>query len=134
MKGRLHTLYIIAFCIYLAAVALLCFIKPSSLPEVDIKTIFGLPLDKVLHFLMFLPYPILAGTVFISREQHILATFLTLLILAVTGIGVAYGTEIIQSHTGYRSYEIADFHADMIGIAAGTLLAAAYITYTRLKK
>lgn len=134
MKGKVHTIYIITFCIYLAAVALLCFLKPSSLPEVDIKTFLGLPIDKVLHFLMFLPYPVLAGLVFISSEQRPAAAVIILLILAVTGIGVAYGTEIIQSHTGYRSYEIADFHADMIGIAAGTLLAAAYITYTRLKK
>ena len=134
MKGRAHTLYIIIFCMYLAAVGLLCFIKPSSLPEMDIKTFFGLPLDKVLHFLMFLPYPVLAGMVFINKEQNAAAAAAILTVLAVTGIGVAYGTEIIQSHTGYRSYEIADFHADMIGIAAGTLLAAAYMTYTRLKK
>ena len=134
MKGRTHTLYIIIFCMYLAAVGLLCFIKPSSLPEMDIKTFFGLPLDKVLHFLMFLPYPFLSGMIFLSKEQRPIVSCVILLILAVTGIGVAYGTEIIQSHTGYRSYEIADFHADMIGIAAGTLLAAAYITYTRLKK
>jgi len=134
MKGRTHTLYIIIFCMYLAAVGLLCFIKPSSLPEMDIKTFFGLPLDKVLHFLMFLPYPFLSGMIFISKEQRPIVSCVILFILAVTGIGVAYGTEIIQSHTGYRSYEIADFHADMIGIAAGTLLAAAYMTYTRLKK
>ena len=134
MKGRIHTLYIITFCIYLAAVALLCFIKPSSLPEMDIKTFLGLPVDKVLHFIMFLPYPVLAGMVFINKEQKTAAAAVILTVLAITGIGVAYGTEIIQSHTGYRSYEIADFHADMIGIAAGTLLAAAYMTYTRLKK
>jgi len=134
MKGRTHTLYIIIFCMYLAAVGLLCFIKPSSLPEMDIKTFFGLPLDKVLHFLMFLPYPFLSGMIFLSKEQRPIVSCVILFILAVTGIGVAYGTEIIQSYTGYRSYEIADFHADMIGIAAGTLLAAAYMTYTRLKK
>jgi hypothetical protein len=41
---------------------------------------------------------------------------------------------MIQSQTGYRSYEIADFYADLIGIAAGIILAASYIAYTRLKK
>lgn len=134
MKGHLRTLYIAAFCIYLAAVGVLCFIRPSSLPETDIKTFLGLPIDKVLHFLMFLPYPVLSGLVFISREQKLPAITAVLLILATTGIGVAYGTEIIQSRTGYRSYEIADFYADLTGIAAGIILTISYIAYTRLKK
>lgn len=134
MKGHLRILYITAFCIYLAAVGVLCFIRPSSLPEMDVKTFLGLPIDKVLHFLMFLPYPVLSGLVFINREQKLSAVISIMLILAITGTGVAYGTEMIQAQTGYRSYEIADFHADMTGIAAGTVLAISYIAYTRLKK
>ena len=134
MKGHLRILYIIAFCIYLAAVGVLCFIRPSSLPEMEIKTFLGLPIDKVLHFLMFLPYPVLSGLAFINREQKLSAVISIMLILAITGTGVAYGTEMIQAQTGYRSYEIADFHADMTGIAAGIILAASYIAYTRLKK
>ena len=134
MKGHLRILYITAFCIYLAAVGVLCFIRPSSLPEMEIKTFLGLPIDKVLHFLMFLPYPILSGLVFINREQKIPGITAIMLILASTGIGVAYGTEMIQAQTEYRSYEIADFYADMTGIAAGVILAVSYIAYTRLKK
>lgn len=134
MKGHLRILYIAAFCIYLAAVGVLCFIRPSSLPEMEIMTFLGLPIDKVLHFLMFLPYPVLSGLVFINREQKLSAVISIMLILAITGTGVAYGTEMIQAQTGYRSYEIADFHADMTGIAAGIILAASYIAYTRLKK
>ena len=134
MKGHLRILYIAAFCIYLAAVGVLCFIRPSSLPEMDVKTFLGLPIDKVLHFLMFLPYPVLSGLVFINKDQKLSAAATIMLILAITGIGVAYGTEMIQSQTEYRSYEIADFYADLIGIAAGIILAASYIAYTRLKK
>ena len=134
MKGHLRILYITAFCIYLAAVGVLCFIRPSSLPEMEIKTFLGLPIDKVLHFLMFLPYPVLSGLVFINREQKIPGITAIMLILAITGIGVAYGTEMIQAQTEYRSYEIADFYADLTGIAAGIILAASYIAYTRLKK
>ena len=134
MKGDLRILYITAFCIYLAAVGVLCFIRPSSLPEMEIKTFLGLPIDKVLHFLMFLPYPVLSGLVFINREQKIPGITAIMLILAITGIGVAYGTEMIQAQTEYRSYEIADFYADLTGITAGTVLAASYVVYTRLKK
>lgn len=100
----------------------------------DLKTFLGLPIDKVLHFIMFLPYPVLSGMVFINREQKLPAIISIMLILAITGIGVAYGTEMIQSQTGYRSYEIADFYADMTGIAAGIVLTISYLTYIRLKK
>lgn len=134
MKHRLKALSIVAFCIYLAAVAVVCFIRPSSLPEIDIKTFLGIPIDKILHFIMFLPYPVLSGMVFISKEQKRPAIISTLLILALTGIGVAYGTEMIQSHTDYRSYEIADFYADIAGIAAGSIITASCLIYTRLKK
>ena len=134
MKLRLKTISIIVFCIYLAAVGVLCFIRPSSLPEMDINTIFGIPVDKILHFLMFLPYPVLAGMVFITKDQKSLAATALLFILALTGTGVAYGTEIIQAHTGYRSYETADFYADMAGIAAGSIVTASCLIYTRLRK
>lgn len=133
MKGRITATYITLFCVYLTAVGVLCFIKPSSIPEIDIKTFLGIPIDKIFHFMMFLPYPILAGPVFVRRERGLASGILTLALLSVTGAGVAYGTELIQAHTGYRSYEIADFHADITGIITGSLIAMGYLTYTRLK-
>lgn len=134
MEGRLRKIYIAAFCIYLAAVGLLCFIRPSSLPEMDMNTILGIPTDKVLHFLMFLPYPVLAGLIFISRDCSMACGIFIIAVIAATGTGMAYGTELIQAHTGYRSYEIADFHADVAGMAAGCIMSMIYLTYTRLKK
>ena len=134
MKGKATTIYIILFCIYLAAVGVVCFIKPSSIPEMNLKTFLGIPIDKVLHFLMFIPYPILAGPVFIGRDCSFICGAVIISIIAVTGAGVAYGTELIQAQTGYRSYEIGDFHADITGIITGSMTAIAYMTYTRLKK
>lgn len=134
MKGHWKNIYIATFCIYLAAVALLCFLKPSSLPEMDVKTFLGLPIDKVLHFLMFLPYPVLAGLSFISHKQKLGWNIVVLMSLAAVGIGMAYGTEVIQSHTEYRSYEIEDFYADLIGIGSGVIIAITYLIYIKLKK
>ena len=134
MDGRLRRVYVAVFCVYLAAVGILCFIRPSDLPEVDTRTILGIPIDKVLHFIMFLPYPVLSGMVFIVRDGRTASGFIVMTILAITGIGIAYGTEVLQAHTGYRQYEIGDFYADMSGIAAGTFIGFAYLTYLRLKK
>lgn len=134
MKGKLTAIYIITFCTYLAAVGLLCFLRPSSLPDMDIKTFLGIPIDKMLHFLMFLPYPILSSLVFISKDCSYACSLLIVTVLAITGAGVAYGTEMIQASTGYRSYEINDFYADLTGIVTGSLMALAYLTYLKLKK
>ncbi len=134
MKGRLKKTYIIVFCIYLAAVGVLCFMNPSDIPEIGLQTFLGIPIDKILHFLMFLPYPILAGLSFMNSRIGLIRNLIILTAIIITGIGVSYGTEVIQSHTEYRSYEINDFYADLTGIATGSLLAAAYITYTTLKK
>ena len=112
----------------------MCFVKPSSLPEMDIKTFMGIPIDKILHFLMFFPYPILSGAVFIRRDCRLTCGFIVLGILTATGIGVAYGTEAIQACTGYRSYEKSDINADLYGLVAGCLAVAIYLIYTRLKK
>ncbi|MBO7192562.1 MAG: VanZ family protein [Bacteroidales bacterium] len=134
MKGRLKKTYIIVFCIYLSAVGVLCFMNPSDIPEIGLQTFLGIPIDKILHFLMFLPYPILAGLSFMNGRIGLVRNLIILTAIIITGIGVSYGTEVIQSHTEYRSYEINDFYADLTGIATGSLLTAAYITYTTLKK
>lgn len=134
VKGNIKRICIAAFCVYMIAVAVLCFIRPSSLPEVDIKSFLGIPIDKLLHFLMFLPYPFLSGMSFMSRKMSIIANMLTLIILTVAGIGIAYGTELIQAQTDYRSYEIADFKADAIGIAIGTICTFIGMSYIKLKK
>ena len=134
MKGGLKKLYIAAFCIYMAAVALLCFMNPSQLPEMEVKTFLGLPIDKVFHFLMFLPYPILSSLSFITRGTGTSKNMTILIVLIILGIGISYGTEVIQAHTGYRSYDLGDFYADMTGIAAGTIFTVVYIAYTKLKK
>lgn len=119
-------IYIAAFAIYLAGVFVLCFIKGDRLPEVE-NFIFGLPADKVAHFVMFLPFPILASLAFISKDQGILRNLSVLIILTITGLGIAYGTEVIQAQTGYRAYEIGDFMADAAGICIGGMATAAYI-------
>ena len=134
MKVNIKRICIAAFCAYLVAVAVLCFIRPSSLPEVNIKTLFGIPADKLVHFLMFLPYPVLSGMSFMSRKRNIFVNLITLGILVLTGVGIAYGTELIQAYTGYRSYEIADFKADVAGIAIGTAGAFFGMLYMKLKK
>ena len=123
-----------AFCIYLAAVAVLCFARPESLPQIEVKTFLGIPIDKILHFIMFLPYTILSGLAFIGKDTRAAACMAVLILSVVTGAGISYGTEAIQAQTGYRAYEIGDFYADVTGIMTGTVVAVVYLIKTRLEK
>lgn len=117
-------------CIYLAAIIYLCFMKPDDLPEVPM-TFFGLPLDKVVHFCMFAPFPILSFTAFYPKEATTWRQFMLLAVLVAFGAGMAYGTEQLQGMTDYRSYEMADFHADLTGLACGTAAVIAFILFRK---
>ena len=57
----------LVFAAYLAGVAYICF---SDNPETSLlpKELFGLPIDKCVHFAMFLPFPILGTLAFDFRS------------------------------------------------------------------
>lgn len=126
-------IYLALLLLYIAAVAFLCFMRPDDLPSVQ-KDFFGIPIDKVVHFIMFLPYPILSGLSFMHKDFSIRRNILILIVLTVTGIGLAFGTEAIQGQLGYRSYDIADFAADMKGMATGVLITLTFIIIQRIRK
>ena len=114
------------FCIYIAAVILLCIIKTDSLPELP-KLLLGIPLDKIAHFMMFLPFPILGYMTFHHTERGKLMDMAILGILFILGAGFALSTERLQAVTSYRSYEVADMIADFAGIVTGVTAVIIYI-------
>ena len=134
MKANLKKISLALFCIYLVAVAALCFLRPSSLPEMNIKTFLGLPIDKVLHFLMFLPYPAIAYIAFRPENRRKWLHLLVLLAVFAAGIGLAMTTEKLQGLSEYRAYEVTDFYADILGMECCTIATALYIIFRRDKK
>ena len=120
MERRLIS--IVLFCLYLGAVAVLCFAHGDQLPDLP-STWFGIPSDKVAHALMFMPFPILSYQAFRPKR----AEAVTLIIFTFTGAGVASATEKIQSMLAYRSYELQDLFADCIGLTVGAVICAAII-------
>lgn len=132
---QLKMRYISAFllCAYIVAVAVLCFMKPSSLPQVEMD-FFGIPMDKVVHFIMFLPFSILAYMTFWPADAGKLRKMAVLLVILIFGAGMAVATEKIQAMTGYRSGDIMDFAADMKGILAGAALTALFILLKKDRK
>jgi VanZ family protein len=121
------------FCLYIAAVAVLCFTQGEQLPELP-NTWFGLPSDKVAHALMFFPFTILGYLSFTSEENSTLRKVIMLATLIAIGSGMAYATESIQRMLGYRAYEISDMKADMIGLGTGTIISIMFIIFSIKKK
>ena len=122
----------IIFCLYIAAVAYLCFAKPEDMPAIP-ETWFGLPSDKVGHFFMFLPFPVLGFLTLRSAEDSMTKKFLTVAALIVAGTAAAVGIEVVQTYLQYRSFETADILADGLGLLCGGILISSYIMISRDK-
>ena len=58
MTSKARKIFRILLVLYLISILVLCFANLSSLPDVS-NTLFGIDIDKVAHFLMFLPFPAL---------------------------------------------------------------------------
>ena len=133
MKINRQYLYRALFGLYILAVCILCFIKPDSIPSKGFDW-FGLPADKVGHFLMFLPFPVLSYLLFYEGQRKITHEVLILTAILSLGVGLAFGTEQLQAMTQYRSSDIMDVYSDMTGLAAGCIAAIILIIIKRHRK
>lgn len=118
---------IILFCLYIATVAYLCFAKPEDLPQLP-QIWFGLPADKIVHFCMFLPFPLLGYLAFRPRKISWGRAIMLMSILIAAGVSAAIGTEHMQAMLQYRTAASDDLLADMIGIFCGGAATVLYIT------
>ena len=120
------TVMTIIFCLYIAAVAYLCFARPDDMPQLP-QLWLGLPADKVGHFLMFMPFPLLGYLTFEVKGMSVGRKLFLIAILIVFGAGMALGTEYIQARLEYRSAENSDLLADVIGLITGGIFTLIYI-------
>lgn len=130
MKLKQRHIWLCILCIYFGAVLTVCLIRPESLPEVQ-PDLWGIPIDKVAHFLMFFPYPIIAyrtfRPTFSSRWIHLLV----LAAIFAAGTGIAMGTERLQGMSEYRSFEMEDFYADILGMECSAVITALCIIFRK---
>lgn len=128
MRRNTEVVSRIVFLIYIALVCAVCFVKLDGSFNIPQYTFFGIPQDKIIHFLMFLPFPPLACFSFYRPAGRSWSLVLFMTIVVLTGVAIAGATEIIQGLTGYRSQDIADFRADCAGIFTGSLATLIYST------
>ena len=134
MKARIINILMgLTFCLYLASIALLCFMHGEELPNMS-GTWFGLPSDKVAHFVMYFPFIPVAFFTFSTHKETIRRSMILLVILAVIGGATAYATEMIQQKMSYRTYDLKDFIADSIGLAGGYMVITTWLLIKHCRK
>lgn len=112
----------VLFFFYVAAVLFLCFAHFEQTPAIE-WSLWGIPSDKIVHFCMFLPFPILAFLAFDRYTDSVRSTLLFSGITLLVGFLLAWGTEWGQAHlTDYRSGDPLDLLADGTALVLSTLL------------
>ena len=111
----------ILFAVYLAAVAFLCFGKFSSSQDVPLD-LWGIPTDKVVHVLMFFPFPLLACLAFGGYRGESGRAVLKTAAAFLAGCAFAAGTEWVQTRLPYRSGDPVDFQADALALLLSSVI------------
>ena len=122
MTHNQKILFRILFLLYLSGVLYLCFGRFDNTPSVE-WSLFGIPTDKLVHFCMFFPFPILAFLAFDRYTETARQTLTFVGITLAVGILLALGTEWGQAHfTDYRSGDPWDLVADTSALVLSSLL------------
>lgn len=114
-------IFSIAMVLYIGVVAYLLFANFEKLSSIP-RLFLGIPTDKVVHFCMFFPFPILAYLAYDKLTDTPLKAFAALLSICAIGAIFAGLTEIGQSLLPYRYEDISDFRADCLAIGIASIL------------
>ena len=131
--SRRRVIGLIVFLIYLGVVVWCCFGNFEDLPKPK-QSILGIPIDKIVHFLMFVPFPFLCYMAFGPECVKPWKSILAILLSFLAGCLVAAGTEMGQSFTSHRTADPKDFLADAIALAIASLIALVIILLRNNKK
>lgn len=107
--------------LYIFAVMYLCFAHFDSIPDVP-RELFGIPMDKLVHFCMFFPFPIFGFYAYDRVTDTPLKAFAAVIILFSFGGIFAGLTEMVQGMMPYRTEDMLDFKADLIGLGLASMI------------
>lgn len=102
--------------LYAVCVCFLCFGQFDGVEKAP-QFIFGIPSDKIVHFCMFFPFPIIYYLSFKTLSRKPKKAIFWALDTLVIGATFAAITELIQKTISYRSGDWNDFKADILAVA-----------------
>lgn len=125
MGEQFHKVFVIAariaFLVYFGMVLYVCFGHFDDLPDMS-QPIWGIPQDKIIHFILFFPFPIIAALALDLRPARYGKAFLEAFLLLVCGLAIAAATEIGQGFTDYRDPSVWDWVADISALVSSSLI------------
>jgi len=110
----------ILLILYLFAIGYICFGTFNRVPQIC-RLFLGFESDKVVHFLMFLPFPFL---LYFSRSKDIESpgkAMIFSVLVFIVGCFIAMGTEMIQTAVPGRNGDRLDFLADAYALAFSSI-------------
>ncbi len=119
--------------LYLGAVAYLCFANFDKLPDFP-KTFLGIRLDKIVHFCMFFPFPILGFLAYDGLTRTPWQALAAMVCIFAFGGIFAGITEIVQGSLPYRVQDISDFGADCLAIGIASVLMFLFDVFKMQRK
>ncbi len=131
---KISKLFKCLFFFYLATLLTLMIVTIRT-DKIEIPTqLFGIDIDKIVHFTLFLPYPFLIWLAFRDSLKRRFKN-LSIAFIAFSGILLAFCTEYAQHFNPDRNYDPKDILANILSIVVGTLLLAAirYVWTSRLQ-
>ena len=131
MKKR-NVIWFILLLVYLGVLAWCCFGNFDDIPQPR-KEFFGIAFDKIVHFIMFLPFPFLCFLAFNCIEAKPWKAMLGIVAIFLAGCLIAAGTEIGQSYTAHRVGDPKDFMADFLSLAVSSLAMTVFYLVKRLR-
>lgn len=117
-RGRISLILLI---IYIASVLFLSLYSFEN-TQVDLPKYFlGIPIDKIIHFIMYLPLPVLIWSVLVDFYPSLYNKSTALIISLFASIFISTSTEILQNTTEFRQFEYLDLIANYLGVIIGLL-------------
>lgn len=133
MKRKLFIITIAAMLSYIGLIFFLCLFNFSD-NGLELPSYFlGIKSDKIIHFTMFFPFPLICHLLFYNIAYFENRILLRSLIILASGALLALLSEYSQLKlTAYRSYDNMDLVADGFGLLSAT--AATLLLEKRLKR
>ena len=114
-----HAAYVALFILYIGLVAYLCFGHPYRFVTIP-KTLWGLPFDKCVHFILFFPYPLLAHKAFYTKNK-----WRSLVLAVLTGMVLCFTMELLQDKlTTYRTTDPVDLLVNVASVTISSIITS----------
>ncbi len=133
MQNKSRITVRIILILYLLGLCFCCFWDFRGSVDMS-RDLFGLPADKVTHFLMFFPFPVITYLSFPKFSDTPLGFLRFSIITLIVGIVTGAATELVQGWSGYRSCDKMDLLADCCGLASSTLMVQFHEAFIRKRR